>query len=569
MNNDTFIFHNATNTEEPQVPFSGKKLKWANDNQMGISSQFTFDSKDISTNGDISALSEAFIAIPYLISIVGDGTSVFYASTTEYINHAFCQLKNGIHLIDSVSLQWGQETINSTQQNVNQLLNYKILSNYTREEYDKWSDPMMFAVNETSGITFSGSSATAAGDGVTNNAFAPATTYASGCFTSQNSGLLKRARNVYPQTTLTKGYNSIATTSLSTDLFNCGVNYLGDNGGTTTARKYFVNCLVTIRLQDIFDIFKQVDLCVNPNFRMVITLNTCKATMTIGTNTLIHTSYQQLSGNTNPILVASSAVNNPNNTLVATAGARGVITIEGNLPKANGTYSTNGIIEAVRLYVPTYTLTAPAASQLMSGTEKGWKKIYFEDYVYYPLSAVVAGTSFSQQISGGESDMLGLVIIPQLVAGTSGCNCALTSLNPEQSLFDTSPSTTAPLVTFQELNILVGGEQLWTQDAKYTFQEYQLEVSKIWSINNGNSELTSGLLTAQSWLQGHRTIIADISRMGLGYNKNLVVKGRINGTGNMNLRCFIIKLKCMMLNLVTGESKMIPIERDEVLKMRS
>ena len=97
---------------------------------------------------------------------------------------------------------------------------------------------------------------------------------------------------------LKRSYNSLSTTSATTDMFNCGVNYLGDSGSATaTARNYYVNCLITIRLQDLFDIFKHVDLCVNPNFKITATLNTMKATMTIATETrgtLVHNSYNYL-----------------------------------------------------------------------------------------------------------------------------------------------------------------------------------------------------------------------------------------------------------------------------------
>ena len=108
-------------------------------------------------------------------------------------------------------------------------------------------------------------------------------------------------------------------------------------------------------------------------------------------------------------------------------------------------------------------------------------------------------------------------------------------------------------------------EQVWQADAKYTFQEYNTELTKLWCVNNGNSDITSGLLTEQNWLQGHRAVVCDLSRQGLGYTKNLIMKGKIQGDRTMNLRVFIIKLKCMLIYIATGESKMVPVERDEVL----
>jgi hypothetical protein len=286
-----------------------------------------------------------------------------------------------------------------------------------------------------------------------------------------------------------------------------------------------------------------------------------------------------VSNGCSPILYASSQTGQGSNAIrtaagAAIGGAAGVrrFDLQLSLVRLNGTGITHPALTQVRLYVPIYQLSPPMEQQLLSLNRT--KKIVYRDIMQYQVD--VEGTmTFNTLLSNGVINPKTLIILPMIRAAASSLTATPSTGNISgyvhnagnaparvvpcptwQSPFTTEPATSSPLTALTDLQILVSGQTIWSENQRYDFQQYVQELSSINSIN-GNliSGLTSGLISEDDWSYMYRAYVCDLSRRLESENevpKSLQISGKNCSFQPITLFCFVEYEKNITIDVVSG-----------------
>jgi hypothetical protein len=328
-------------------------------------------------------------------------------------------------------------------------------------------------------------------------------------------------------------------------------NYTDDNALGTTSRIWRWNILCTIKLKDIHDFFKQIPLVKGASLRFTLNYNSARIVVNATTSgtTLTQATYTQLSGKSNPIMMASAAASNPS-AAVAALATDPVLTIECNVAKtSNPVVAGSGTLASCRLYVPSYTMNPVSMKELIGLKEN--HSFEYEEIYNYNFINVAAGGSFNQILTNGIVNPKALVIIPMVNSADNA------SIIPYQSIFDSAPGTTCPLAAVTNFNVALAGKNIFMQNVDYDFDMFINEVAPANALNGGYTVgLTSGLLSKKDWDNSYRYLVADLSRGSIaveGVPQSVQVSG-VNSTAvAMDYFCFVVYSRKAKLNVVTSE----------------
>lgn len=570
---DREIYDFSLDGDKADRPFEAHQVNQIYDLNNGVyNNQIIFSTKgQLGTNLYVD-LRNSYIEVPFYISMK---SSVNIAGA-DVTNAFMAGLKNGSHqIIDSLILRYAGANVAQTSNYSNMMINYKLLSSWTQEDLYKYGDKLMFSPDGSTSMRFSYEVASAFGDGLSNNVItpvasptAPTTTNWSGNQQGYNEGLLRRLQLAsFTQA----GYNGVNTMT-NAYLQQTGRNRFYDDQGVGAARVYYWQILLTLRLKDVHDFFAQLPLLPSTaEVELIINFNSCYGIINnvIGTTgpatdgTLVTNSYTQVSGNCNPIMVTGASVtgsttlrgtspwaNVPSGSVTIGCGING--TSNPSLASGLGTFSN------CRWYVAMYNV-APNYLENMLSVEK-IKTIEYEDFYTFASIRNVTGT-FSQVIASGVTNPKYLVMIPYWNNAKASSGNAQSNAQ-YQSFFDSAPGTTAPVV-LTNLQVSLGGTNLFPFVEDYDFQQYMDEFSAINSIGGGKANVEcSGLITNLMWSSNYRYYVCDLSRRQPSLDTqtfSVQVTAKVasnNPTGttanNIDLLCFVVYGRSVKINLVTG-----------------
>jgi len=129
--------------------------------------------------------------------------------------------------------------------------------------------------------------------------------------------------------------------------------------------------------------------------RFTINYNTAAATVTsvAAGPTMVTTSITQRTARTNPLLITSSAANNPMNGTVVNGGG-GVFSVScGVVSTTTPNSFASALLPSCRLYVPAYIMNPTYESQLVSMRPK--REVVYQDIYNFNITNVGAGDSFN------------------------------------------------------------------------------------------------------------------------------------------------------------------------------
>lgn len=344
------------------------------------------------------------------------------------------------------------------------------------------------------------------------------------------------------------GNPEINTTALANQI---GKNYQTDNAGAAAARVWQWNIMATIRLKDIADFFDKVPLIEGAFMRF--TINYTTAASVASGPTMVTTSITQRTGRTNPLLLTSSAANNPLNGTVANGGG-GVFSVSCGVVSTTSPASfTNALLPYCRLYVPAYIMNPTYESQLISISPR--REIVYTDIYNFNITNIGAGASFNSILINGIVNPKYLVAMPYLTGTAADTGLAIAA-NTYQSVFDTAPATTAPLAASTQFQVRIGGQNAFQQNFQYDFETFINETS---SINAANGVLSTGVVNGlighYEWENAYRYYCRDISRRLPSEDsvpKSVVVQGINNTSKSMDYVCFIIYKRRIVVDMLTG-----------------
>jgi len=568
---DEYLYNVSSTPQVSSQDMIDKEVLFVQDSNGGsYSGQFVIETSSLANSGKFLAYSESYLEIPFIVSFQADAT---LTGADNLVNGFMVGLKNGHHqLIDSIQIDMGNTNVVQLQPYTNYHVSYKLNTELSNSDVRKFGDVIGFSLDDACTATWAAGT-TASGNGTSNNRLSQSNLTAANTVSAinwrttlenanVNNGLADRQKNkaldLQPAVgTITAGAGWGANPGINTTAQASTVakNYLTSSGVAGVGNVWQWVITATIRMRDLCDFFDKIPLLRGVFLRATINYNSVLGTITTvaAGPTMIQTSLTQLSGRTNPLMVASSAFGNPSNLGVA-GGGGGIWSVACGIARTSSPVSTvTPPISAVRWYVPAYMLNPLKEEQYM--TMNKFKTITYKDIYNYNVLNIASGGSFNAIITNGIVNPKKVVCIP--VFNNTAGNAATASLNPAQSFWDTVPASTSPLTALTNFNVQISGQNMFQQNENYDFQQFLDEHSRT-GINGGafDSGIQSGLIGYKEWTHNYRYYVCDVSRRLPAENnvpKSVVISGT-NGCGKIiDLYCFVEFERRIVIDLETGQ----------------
>lgn len=465
-------------------------------------------------------------------------------------------LKSGYYqIIESMSVDLNQRNIVQLQNNLNILTNYRVLTSFSQDDLNKYGSILGLYPDSAGSYDFS-AGASLNGDGFSNN-YVENTNSVPFVYPPPNEGAYKRL-----QTTTANPVSATTQLNKTATSFNQEARtYYVTSSDAGAAKLYNWLVLATIRLKDICPFFSHVPLMKTANYRFIINYNSSITTITIDPDataanaTMVTTSVQQLSGQTNPIFIPSIAPNTANAAFATLNGGTAyTLTVSCNVVKNSLNNSLLAQFATCRLYVPAYEIEPSYESSLIDSMPR--TKIEYTDYFVYRVTNISSGAPFNSLLTNGIVCPKAIIVIPFANQGASGSVNAL-NLPQYQMVFDSAPATSCPNASLTAFNIQVGGSNAFNLDEQYQFSNFLDEFVKINSVSGSQiTGISSGLIGSYQWLNGYRFYVADLSRRMPSEDKlakSILIRGNNNTSIALDLLVFVLYGRHVDINTVTGE----------------
>lgn len=551
---DQTLFDETIMTNIDGKPIIDKEMLYVLDQNGGsYNGQIQIDTSSLSNSGKWLSFSEAYLEIPFVITL----KSAVNASASA-INAFMIGLKNGNHhLIDSIQVDYNNTNVVQLMPYTNFYVGYKLMTSFSKDDLTKWGTDINFYPDTAGSFNFS-NVANANGDGISNNVVNPATApdYSSGSRDAYNDGFYQRLKNTSFQITTNPAIASWGNLDITTtvaQLNTAAKSYMTDNATATAGSIWQWNILATIPLKYMCDFFAKMPLVKGGFLRFTINYNAFTTTITTAANSLVLTAngLTANSGRTNPIMISSAAANNPG---VGLGTAAGAYTISCGITTCTNKFN-NSSLPSCRLYCPSYTLDPKHEEELI--TLKPTKEIIYTDIYNFNITNTGAGGTFNQILTNGIVNPQKLIVIPQLTATQANVGWANANTNPEyQSPFSSSPGTTCPLACITQFNCQIGGRNVFQQNFQYDFEEFRNELASSNAIEGAIcTGLTSGLISKYDYDNGYRYYVVDLARRVKAEDivpKSVTVQGTNNTSVIMDYICFIEFQRKIRINMLDG-----------------
>ncbi|KAG3170869.1 hypothetical protein PC128_g18853 [Phytophthora cactorum] len=526
---DQYLYQSSLKSN-PEIKVStGKRVPFFIDlnqgsNQNGV---ITIDATaQLNGSEGFASLRDAYIMLPYKVSMKNTHGTAAQAAANRFCASLKCGNWN---VIDSMSLELNGKTIVSMADYKLFWINVRAQTSYSTQYVEKHGAESFLFPDAAQSTAYS-SAASTGGDGYSNNtAFSSAFTASTASATASvvNDGFVRRllsnppnagadSSTTYPSTGAAAATTTIANQT-SRGAFVVGAGTAGSIMGTW-------NYMVKIKLAELHPVFKELDLMANPQIRLRFRVDQGTAAIAVDASKNMTLSSTTLSsGNSCPVMIASSAANNP--MASALSGTAGTIAVSWGAvvtslePTIDGTYMP---FTTARLYVPFVYLENPQAI-----ISKPVKKVHYNDcYAQWFTSALGLTGSF-----------------------------ATATVQQFQSPFDTAPWTLQPGSSIRNFNVRIGSSQTFDISHDYDFHQFSNEFSKLGSINGDlTPELVNGLLDYQTWSLTNRMLIADVSRLTeKDVPQAIQIQGTNAGCQGVNILVLVISEQELSYDRLTGE----------------
>lgn len=493
---DQYVYMTSVEPQDNVNLFEEKKYTYVTDSNSNggvFTSQMQFDLQNLSSNNWVD-LKEAYIQFPVKLSIKNNNA---FAPAQCTINSA--TIKAGFHqFVDSVQIVINGVTCNASQIFQNIDTTYKVLSEWSQSELDKYGPTLGIALDNykverdtNPGITSS----------LDNSVLVSTANFPAGfdMTFARNDGFKNR---------LEWFNNGVLTTNLGRSILG-GNQVLAGKGnvqvGTSAAANEDIFCafiLGTIRLKDISDFVAKMPLCKNVKGFVYVNFNASRHTITANASGVVTgITNTSIYGRSAPGMVNLGidglALNASNATSVTyTAEISGVAS---NLNTAQSCYQN------ALLTVPYYTSSPQVDRSLtMVKTTR-----YYERYV--TQFSMAKGGNFNGTLTPGVTNAKRLILYPYFTgAGDSGNSSFID--NPLLSALDSAPSTTSPFALIRDLQIIHGNKSCFNQPVTANSDLFLQEISKQGEDGGQNSLLSSGSINQEMYDSLYRYATIDLGR---------------------------------------------------------
>lgn len=504
---DTVVFEESTTNNQPSAEsnlFSIKKYAFITDSNSSSgsfsSNQMQFDLSNFASQSQWINLPEAMLEFPVKVTIKNASST---AAVTAVATAGAAILKNGFHqFIDGCQLVIGSQTVQNQVPYENIAATWKILSNWSQDELVKNGPSCGFALDDCTGaseITLNNATA----KGLNNVLYSDVANANVGLDVVGNQdklineGVSKRAS--FNNSNATVGTASLQQSVLDITAMQAAgrshyASQAGGVSGSPTETWWSACYLATVRLRDLVDL-SEFPLVKNVKGYLYLSLNSGK--VTVPANAASGTMTMQTVGNTMPVLLNNSGYT------PAAGGEAITITASVDGTTAGLVPPCKPLISAARLVCP-YYIANPQTDAALS------KSNYFftmQDKLYFTFDCE-SNSTINQNITSGVTNPKRIVMLPLLKAMGGATNV----INPALSAFDTSPATSSPFATMDQLQVYVGNVPIYQNPISMDYEAFKFEMAQTGLYGDMNDSSTSGLLSEQLWTQNHRWYTTDIGR---------------------------------------------------------
>jgi len=530
---DVYVFEESVEAQERKLLFKDKNWLTVNDNSStngSYNGQVNFDLSVLASQGHFVDLSQAYVQFPIRLRMTG--TSAVSTGLTS--DKTALVLKNGFYqFINSVQFELDGKTLQTPQNLENIACHYKILSEWSNEQYNKFQHVL-------------GMSLDAYKDDFPNSAFTS--------FIDKNGFNLNSTTTNLGMNNRTVDVNNINTsTTLLNTILPAGATKLAGksavqvNNTCSAGSDVFTAFIMgTVRLKDICPIVEKMPMCRNLRGRLILNYNAFKTTIDASGNV----SYQSLTaGLTNPVMLNSATFTQGSNPVTITAEISAVSS--GVTTGAGSALSISSPISNCMLKVP-YYIANPDVDQALSIK----KHISYLDR-YMTSFQVAAGASFSGTLSPGITNPRKILLVPYFNNLAKTSTNFDTQINPLVSVFDPAPGITSPFAALTNIQYTVGGESCFATPLSFDNDAWMQEVAKDGAIDGAeNNKLSSGILFPSHFSFSYRYYVTDISRMTKaddGSSKSIQVSLYNPTACNMTIYAFIYSERQCTVDTALGK----------------
>lgn len=578
MNTDNYDFDKSSVPQDLDgyTPFIDKQTNnYINDQNSGVysatQSLVQFDLSSLYNSSRWTNTNDMFVTIPIIMAVATAALGAAPNVTPPTAAWALATLKSGYHhLISQADLQVDGKTVSETQPFLGTFTHVKLLSELSQNDLKSIGSVIGFSdvLDTPSSVIWNSETTTAAnltnGNGLTNNtAFGSTTQTVLTTGGVQNVGVCNEAINkrVLKVLDISKaGRNKITGAG---NIYTTGEKLRDEYKSTyfVSGNVGYITDLAIIRLKDIFDCMNNIGIVKRFNGVLRLYVNTGSLHVTCNTG---HTAddavprYNFSVSNSTFNNVCPFTINNLN-ALEADGGidflqkqiAVGLF-IGKTLPTNNnginlGATSVSHPQTSCRLYYSSIIMEPERALTYSRANQS--KNVVFKNYYFNQISAVGAGSNWSQLIQSGITNPYALIVIPYIGTTVTG----MAGMSQYQSPFDTAPATGAPIV-LEELQVQLGGQQVLNSPYRYGFETFVSQFSNCEALSSSDFGVSCGIVNFE-WWQANRIYYINLSRSTKADQitpRNIVLSFRNASNVSIDVQVFTVYLDRIVLNVDTG-----------------
>ena len=228
----------------------------------------------------------------------------------------------------------------------------------------------------------------------------------------------------------------------------------------------------------------------------------------------------------------------------------------------------NSYLKQTRMYIKQVQLAPETEKMYLSKLPS--KRICYDEIFSYRFTVGAGGaysngnsangTPFQQLITPSIARLRGMLIVP--LAGQNGHVSAAGSTafaSPLSSPFSSAGATTLMNHQITQFNIQLGGQQWYSQNINYTWQQYLYETSKTGAFG-GENVLSSGLISYSDYVNGMGFVYVDLSNgadeASDAKNKSVQISGicqTATPVSSVDYFVYLFYEKQIEINCSTGE----------------
>ena len=553
---DNLLYEISKSETMSGEPFIKRENVYVLDQNNGsyANNQIIMDLAALSNSGKWCDWANSKITIPLLLTLTS--ATNFSAVSCDYA----LMLKNGFHqLINSINVEYNNTSVVQVSNLTNMYISYKLNTSLSVDDVVTIGNQIGFRLDGAQSWTYE-TAASTQGVGTTNNvdnigAFNAAANYTG---TESNNGFLfRQLDNVFSNTAT--GVSTLLGGSWNTISAQFAKSYTSSVVLSSGVYGKAWNILATIRLKDIADFFAQMPLTRNAYIKMYINLNQSLTTLSVaapaprGAMSCGASQVIVYGGQTNPVLVASSALNNGFQLLGDIAGAK-TFTISCSVLNSLDTscpvsIARNPMLTACRLYADLYTMNPMKEEEYL---QQRTKTIRYKDIFQYQFLNVTSAFNFL--VSNGISRLQEIVIIPLISSTANGL--AGNTFSPLRSPFCSEPATCSPLQWVNNFNIQISGVNIFTNNEQFGYEQFQNELYGVNAVNGGLTDgITSGLISQNAFYNNYGYLVANVARRLPEDNsaKSVQISGTCLSQLAVDLFVFCVFEKSITIDLFSGK----------------